>query len=253
MNFLEDIAHRPWPLPRSAWVMHMTWQDLLFAHWPVPAAALRPLVPKTLEIDIFDASAWLGVVPFRMSGVRLRGLPPVPGTSSFPELNVRTYVTAEGKPGVWFFSLDAASRIAVRAARAWFHLPYFDARMESRRNGEEVAYTSWRTPAAAGGAPPADFAARYRPTGDAYRSARGSLEHFLTERYCLYAGDSANADDSRLWRGEIHHQQWLLHPAEAEILRNTMTAPLGLRLPDTRPLLHFACHLNVVAWPPKPV
>jgi uncharacterized protein YqjF (DUF2071 family) len=226
----------------------MTWEDLLFAHWPVPAAALRPLVPPPLDLDTFDGSAWLGIVPFRMRGVRLRGLPAIPGTSAFPELNVRTYVTAEGKPGVWFFSLDAASRIAVRAARAWFHLPYFDARMESWRTGTEVAYSSRRTHR---GAPPAEFAARYRPTADAYSPTRGSLEHFLTERYCLYAGDSANADGSRLWRGEIHHQKWPLQPAEAEIMRNTMTAPLALRLPDTPPLLHFARRLDVVAWPPQ--
>lgn len=247
MNFLEDTAHRPWPLPRSAWAMRMNWENLLFAHWPAPAAALRPLVPRALKLDTFDGSAWLGVVPFRMSGVRLRGLPAVLGTSAFPELNVRTYVTAEGKPGVWFFSLDAASRIAVRAARPWFHLPYFDARMESGTNGEEVAYSSRRIHR---GAAPAEFIARYRSTGGDFRSARGSLEHFLTERYCLYSRDSANADDSRLWRGEIHHQQWPLQPAEAEITHNTMTAPLGLRLPDMPPLLHFARRLDVVAWAP---
>jgi uncharacterized protein YqjF (DUF2071 family) len=228
--------------------MRMTWEDLLFAHWPLPVAALRPLVPRTLELDTFDGSAWLGIVPFRMSGVRLRGLPAIPGTSAFPELNVRTYVTAKEMPGVWFFSLDAASRIAVRAARAWFHLAYFDARMESRTTGAEVAYSSRRTHR---GAPRAEFAARYRPTGDAYRPARGSLEHFLTERYCLYAGDSPPATTDpreRLWRGEIHHQRWPLQPAEAEMTRNTMTAPLGLRLPDTPPLLHFARRLEVVAW-----
>jgi uncharacterized protein len=228
--------------------MRMAWEDLMFAHWPMPAAALRPLVPRALELDTFDRSAWLGIVPFRMTGVRLRGLPQVPGTSSFPELNVRTYVTAEGKPGVWFFSLDAASRIAVRAARAWFHLPYFDARMESRRDGKEVVYTSRRTHR---GAPPADFAARYRARGEVSRSESGSLEHFLTERYCLYAGDSTDADGSHLWRGEIHHQQWPLQPAEAEIMHNTLTAPLGLRLPETLPLLHFARRLDVVAWPPQ--
>lgn len=253
MRLLEDIAHRPWPLPRSAWVLRMTWEDLLFAHWPVPAAALRPLVPKALEIDSFDGSAWLGIVPFRMTGVRLRGLPRVPGTSAFLELNVRTYVTAEGKPGVWFFSLDAASRMAVRGARAWFHLPYFDARMESGRTGAEIAHSSRRTHR---GAPPAEFAARYRPTSDAYRSARGSLEHFLTERYCLYAGNSrvAKTDPKEcLWRGEIHHQPWPLQSAEAEILRNTMADPLGLRLSDIPPLLHFARRLDVVAWWPESV
>ncbi|HEV1995202.1 MAG TPA: DUF2071 domain-containing protein [Candidatus Acidoferrum sp.] len=250
MNSLEETAHRSWPLPRAAWIIRMMWEDLLFAHWPIPAAVLRPLVPSSLELDTFDGSAWLGIVPFRMTGVRLRGLPPVPGTSAFPELNVRTYVSAQGKPGVWFFSLDAASRIAVRAARAWFHLPYFDARMDSRGNGEEIAYSSVRIHR---GAPTADFAARYRQTGEIQRAANGSLEHFLTERYCLYAGDTTNAGDPRLLRGEIHHSPWPLQPAEAEITVNTMTAPLGFRFPDTPPLLHFARRLDVVAWPPRPM
>lgn len=228
--------------------MRMTWEDLLFAHWPVAAAALRSLVPPPLELDLFDGSAWLGIVPFRMSGVRLRGLPAIPGASQFAEINVRTYVTAQGKPGVWFFSLDAASRIAVRAARAWFHLPYFDARMESRRIGEEVAYSSRRTHR---GAPPAEFAARYQPTGQIRRSAPNSLEYFLTERYCLYAVASGEAQNQRLWRGEIHHSPWPLQPAEAGITCQAMTAPLGLRLTNQPPLLHFACRLDVLAWSPQ--
>src|SRR5579859_5771812 len=126
---LEQIAHRPWPLPAGRWVMAQNWHDLLFAHWPLPAAILRPHVPARLEIETFGGQAWLGVVPFRMSGVRLRGTPAVPWLSAFPELNVRTYVVADGKPGVWFFSLDAANPMAVAIARAWFHLPYFRACM----------------------------------------------------------------------------------------------------------------------------
>ncbi len=245
---IEAADHRPWPLPKGSWALAMTWEDLLFAHWPVRVDALRPLVPPALELDTFDGSAWLGVVPFRMTGVRLRGLPAILGVSAFPELNVRTYVTAEGKPGVWFFSLDAASRVAVRTARAWFHLPYFDARMKSRREGEWVEYSSRRTHR---GAPMADFAGRYGPVGGVFLSQKGSLEAFLTERYCLYAAKPAGSSRKRIWRGEIHHAPWPLQPAEAEFESNTMTAPLGLRLPDTPPLLHFARRLDVLAWPPN--
>jgi uncharacterized protein YqjF (DUF2071 family) len=130
---LEQVAHRPWPLPPGGWVMAQIWHDLLFAHWPVPQAVLRPRIPAQLAVDTFDGQGWLGVVPFRMSGVRLRGTPRVPWLSAFPELNVRTYVVADGKPGVWFFSLDAGNAIAVAIARAWFHLPYFRARMSMSR------------------------------------------------------------------------------------------------------------------------
>jgi uncharacterized protein len=155
-------AHRPWPVPHRPWAGFMRWHELLFIHWPVPAGSLRPLIPAGLELETFDGAAWLGVVPFRMSGCRVRGLPPVPGLSAFPELNVRTYVSAEGKPGVWFFSLDAASWLAVRGARWLFHLDYFDARMSVARKGNEIDYRSTRTHRHAR---PAEFAARYRPTG----------------------------------------------------------------------------------------
>jgi uncharacterized protein YqjF (DUF2071 family) len=123
----------------------MSWNDLLFMHWPVPEEALRPWIPPALRLDAFDGSAWLGITPFRMSGTRPRSLPSFPPLSDFPELNVRTYVTAEDKPGIWFFSLDASNTIAVRLARATFSLPYFDAEMSCRVVGEEVRYRSVRT------------------------------------------------------------------------------------------------------------
>lgn len=214
-------------------------------HWPVPVSSLRPLIPDALDIDTFDGSAWIGVVPFRMSGIRARWLPPMPGTSAFPELNVRTYVTSHGKPGVWFFSLDATSKLAVRAARLTFHLPYFDARMSCTRqpDGRTIDYESVRTHR---GAPPATFIARYAPTGPVFRSSPGSVEHFLTERYCLYAADRKN----RLFRAEIAHAPWPLQTAEADTRANTMTDALGIRLPDVPPLLHYADSIDAVAWRP---
>jgi uncharacterized protein len=162
----------------------MTWNDLLFMHWPVPEEALRPWIPPALRLDAFDGSAWLGMTPFRMSGTRPRSLPSFPPLSDFPELNVRTYVTAEDKPGIWFFSLDPSSTIAVRLARATFSLPYFDAEISCRVVGEEVRYRSVRTHR---GAKKARFAGRYRPVGGPSGSRPGTLEHFLTERYCLYS------------------------------------------------------------------
>lgn len=236
------ISHRPWQLPSTRWVMAMSWQDLVFMHWPLPSEQLRPLIPPALEIDTFEGTAWIGVVPFRMTGVHPRFFPVLPWLSAFPELNVRTYVTTQGKPGVWFFSLDAANPIAVRAARWTFCLPYFDAHMAIAPWQGGYRYRSRRMHR---GASPAAFAGWYRPTGPVSHAPAGTLEHWLTERYGLYAADRKG----RVWRGDIHHDRWPLQPAEAEIEVNTMLEPLGLALPQMAPLLHFADRLDVVAWP----
>lgn len=225
--------------------MRQAWHDLLFAHWPVAPAALRPLVPPGLELDLHDGAAWVGIVPFRMSGVRVRGLPPLPGAAAFPELNLRTYVRRGGRGGVWFFSLDAASRLAVRAARAWFALPYFDAEMRcNARDDGTVEYASRRTHR---GAAPAELRARYRPVGAPERAAPGSLAAFLTERYALFT-----VRGGRVLAGEIHHPPWPLQPAAAELERETLAAASGIALPAAPPLLHFARRLDVLIWPLRP-
>ena len=241
---LGRTKHRPYPLPSGPWALSMEWHDLLFAHWPVPADVLRPLIPGSLHLDTFEGSAWLGVVPFRMSGVRPRFLPAVSQVSDFPELNLRTYVSAEGKSGIWFFSLDAHNKVAVRLARATFKLPYYDAEMSCRISGEEVRYRSIRTHR---DAPPARFEGRYRPSGEIFESKRDSLENFLTERYCLYSAD----DRGRVRRGDIHHHMWPLQSAEADMETLDMTGQIGVELPQTDPILHYARRLDVVAWPPR--
>lgn len=243
-TILTQTAHRPWPLLHDPWVMAQTWHDLLFAHWPITAEKLRPLIPSSLRIDTFEGRAWLGVVPFRMTGVRPRGAPALPWVSAFPELNVRTYVTYGGKPGVWFFSLDAANSVAVAAARTLFHLPYFHARMSCVSEGEAIRYRSRRKhPGMASGA----LRARYGPAGPVFHAAPGSIEHFLTERYCLYAATPLGC----ILRCEIHHPPWPLQLAEAEFTENTMPASDGIAAPEGTPLLHFAKRLDVVVWRPK--
>ena len=129
--------------------MRMRWSELLFAHWAVEPEVLRPFIPAGLELELFEGRAWIGLVPFRMSDVAPRMVPAVPGISEFLELNVRTYVTTGGKRGVWFFSLDAASRLAVRAARTFFHLPYYHADMDLQVDGAKVSYRSERRSGAA--------------------------------------------------------------------------------------------------------
>ncbi len=236
--------HRPWAVPAQPWIMEMCWHDLLFIHYPVPTDSLRPLLPPGLTLDTYDGVAWIGIVPFRMSGVRPRLVPPIPGCSAFPELNVRTYVTAEGKPGVWFFSLDATNPLAVEGARLAFHLPYYNARMSADWHGDTIEYDSRRTHS---GAPPATLRARYRPVGPVYRSTPGTLESWLTERYCLYAANR----HSRIWRCAIHHEPWPLQQAELDTDVNTMTDQIRLKLPAVQPLLHFARFIDVIAWLPQ--
>lgn len=232
---------RPWPVPREPWLTGQTWHEVLFAHWRVPTAALRAVVPRSLELDTFEGEAWVGVVPFRMSGVRPRFTPALPWFSAFPELNVRTYVRAEGVPGVWFLSLDAANPVAVAVARNVFALPYFRARMACVRVGGAVRYRSVRTHA---GAPPARFRACYAPLGPVQPVTRASLDEWLTARYCLYAVDSR----SRVWRTEIDHSPWPLQPARAHFSENSMVHAAGIDLPTEPALLHYARRLDVRVW-----
>ncbi|HWY21420.1 MAG TPA: DUF2071 domain-containing protein [Candidatus Acidoferrum sp.] len=235
---LQYAAHRPWPLPLGPWVMKQIWHDLLFAHWPLPAEKMRDLVPAQLALDTFDGQSWVGVVPFHMSGIRAHGLPPIPGLSRFPELNVRTYVTHGGKPGVYFFSLDAANLPAVWAARGFYHLPYFHATMSAEELGGNIHYRSRRLRGAA------EFRGQYRPTTEVRLREKGSIEHWFTERYCLYT-----THRSQVYRGEIHHEQWPLQDAEALVETNTVAAAGGIALPASAPLLHFAHRLEVLIWP----
>jgi len=220
--------------------MTQTWHDLLFAHWPIAAAALRPHVPAAFDLDVFDDQAWIGVVPFLMTNVAPRGIPPVAWMSEFPELNVRTYVRVADRPGVFFFSLDAGSALAVRAARALFNLPYHVASMDVVTQSDGILHRSSRTSRDR----PAEFSAWYRPIGAPRSAPASSLDYFLTERYCLYHVDRRG----RPYRLEIQHPPWSLQPAEADVRVNTMAAASDLALPDIPPLLHFAKRQDVVTW-----
>jgi hypothetical protein len=241
---LPSAAHRPWPLPDRPWIMAQTWETLLFAHWPLPERTLRPLVPPGLVLHTFAGQAWVTVAPFVITGLRPRVAPPIRGLSTFPELNVRTYVTVDDRPGVFFFSLDAGSAAAVTAARALFSLPYFRARFDIGGDHARVVYRSRRIHP---GAPAAEFWAVYLPTGPARPPEPGTLAHWLTERYCLYAVTRSG----RLRRAEIHHLPWPLQPAEADIRVNTLTSGLGFALPGTAPLVHYARRLDVHVWAPQ--
>jgi uncharacterized protein len=238
---VESTAHRPWPMPRAPWLMTQSWHDLLFAHWRVDVSEVRRAVPAAFDLDLFNDEAWLGVVPFHMTNVGLRATPAVPWLSAFPELNVRTYVRVADRPGVYFFSLDAAGWLAVAAARTLLNLPYYTADMTLERRGDGLQYESVRRTRQR-----AQFKATYEPVGDPFAASVGSIEYFLTERYCLYHHNRRGHP----YRLDIHHRPWSLQVARATITMNTMAAVSQLTLNGAPAMLHFARRQDVVAWAP---
>jgi uncharacterized protein YqjF (DUF2071 family) len=222
--------------------MRQDWHHLLFLHWAIVAEQLRRLIPAGLELDLFDGRAYVGLVPFTMTGVRPVWAPAVPGLSSFHETNVRTYVHRAGRdPGVWFFSLDAANPVAVTLARTFFHLPYFHARMRLTLEPEAIAYSSERRGWAV---PRVTSAIRCKPTGSAAPAQVGTLEHFLVERYLLYA-----AHRDRLYRGQVHHSPYPLQTVEVASLDETLLATAGIGRPNDAPLARFARSVRVEVFP----
>ena len=239
---LEETGHRPWPLPGGSWLQGQTWNDLLFAHWRVPAERLRRVMPPSLPLHLDeDGAAWLGVTPFVVSGLRLRGTPPLPWVSRFPELNVRTYVEVGGKQGIYFFSLDAGRAAAVVAARRTYRLPYFHARMRAGKVGARMDYESERIDSSG---PAASFRGSYAPVGP---RTDDDLARWLAERYCAYTVD----DEGRPLRIEIHHPPWPLQPAEGELDAQGMADQIGIEL-EGEPLLHFSARQDTLIWPLEP-
>ena len=243
---LKQVAHRPWSLPTGTWRLRQRWKNLLFAHWPVPAAHVAASLPAGLEPDLFDGHAWLGVVPFSMDHVHTRMLgqstATVPSTTAFHELNLRTYVRSRrtGRAGVFFYSLDCTSPLAVLGARTLFHLPYFLAAIRVTAQDGGIDYRSRRRLVL----PAPVFEASYRPVGLPLAPAMpGSLEHFFTERYALFT-----TSFGKLLAGDIHHLPWPLQAAEAEIRRNELPAAHGFTLPSVAPILHFSRELYVNLW-----
>ncbi len=260
-----SIRNRPAGLP----IMHQNWGKLLFMHWAIDAEVLRPLIPAQLSIDTFDGKAWIGLVPFTMWGIRASFLPAIPGTSAFHELNVRTYVHYQGVPGVWFFSLDALNSLAVWGARTFYYLPYFNAEMKLTQEGNRIDYSSVRQDSMTYGEffagdrsgfaanfdsdrfqllPRAELDIRWSIGEALAESVPGSLEFFLTERYCLYSFHR-----NQIYRSRIFHEPWPLQNATVDSLRSTMIESLGVPQPDGQTLLHYAELIAVDIWPLKNV
>jgi len=236
---LHHLEHRPWLLPTRPWAWRQSWLELAFIHYRVAAASLQAIIPAGLTVQEFDGSAWVGLVPFRMVGVMKRGLPDLPGFSAFPELNLRTYVECRGKPGVWFFSLDAASWPIVVGGRHLFGLPYYLAQMTVRQRAD-----GWHHIISRRRGTNVRFESNYRPTGQSFFAKPDSFEHWTTERYCLYTQRK-----KRLLRIEVHHAPWPLQAGEVECASNGVLKAAGFEPLDENPICHFSTGVHVVSFP----
>jgi uncharacterized protein len=228
----DDVARRPWPLPERPWAQAQTREDVLFCHWPVPLDEVARLLPPELAADTFAGEAWLGIVAFRLSHLRLRGLLPLPGLASVLQLEVQLYVTLDDRPGTWLCSLDSGKRALVEAAKRAHRLPAYRARIETGADGDAVRFEVERDGLA--------FRARYTPAGQASIAAPGTLDHFLCERYRLYT-----ADGGRLYAAELHQAPWRLQPAAATV-EAASVAPVAL---EGEPRLRFSAAHELLVWP----
>jgi hypothetical protein len=253
-SLLYSVAHRPWMPPDSQWLLSQNWNDLLLAHFAIAPEALRRLVPEALTLELYDGAAWLTISPFCTSHMRPSGVPPLPGFSFFPQVNLRTYVTVEGKPGLYYFSVDTASLTAVWGARVFFRMQYWHSKIQvsgatiqaRKATGSAIHFSASRLhgPQAANGA--AKLEVSYAPEGEAERARRGSLDEFLTERYCVYSWNRG-----KFYRTEVHHQPWPLQRVRVEFRANSLADPLGLTLPKEPDVCHFSRSLKMLAWAPE--
>ncbi|WP_147534318.1 YqjF family protein [Bacillus marasmi] len=241
MNLLNDISHRLWPIPSGIWIMKQKWSNLLFAHWPIPEESLRSYIPSSLKIDTFNGAAWLGVVAFVMDGIYLRGLKGFSVTPRFTEVNVRTYVHYNGKPGVYFLSLDVGDKASLMVAKRWYRLPYQPAKSSLKMEDKAVYWENIRRGKSK---IPIEFKGKFVPLSRVYYPEQGTFEHWATERYCLYSKD--NRDN--LYTAEIHHSQWPLQNVEAEIFSNTLFTPFQLQPTESKPIVHFSKGLETIFW-----
>ena len=237
-HIFNDVEHRPWPLADEQWQWRQTWKDLAFVHWEIDESEIRSKIPLQLEIDKYEGKAYIGIVPFRMSGVTKRGYPAPPYFCDFPEINVRTYVMYADKPGVFFFSLDVTSFLAAWFARLFFHLPYYRAKMLVNEIGTSVNYSHSRQDKV--------FEATYGSKGKAVFE-KESFELWLTERYCLYSNDKLG----NIFCADVHHQRWSLETAELKIKANTMLNDFKIR--KQHPSVLFSKSLDVAVYQLKKI
>lgn len=242
MEILRNIDHRPWPLPSKNWIMRQSWRNVLFVHYPVSSEYLRTYIPSSLEIDTYKGTAWLGMVAFMMEGIFPRGLSSISLTPSFSEINVRTYVHFNGKPGVYFLSLDVNDWASYTIARRWYRLPYQRTNISYQQEGETFYFESARKSTAVDS--PISIQIKYTPLSEVYFPKEGTLDHWLTERYCLFSSNKKG----NIFCGEIHHQPWPIQNVKAEINRNTLYTPFKKDNTNLQPLYHFSKGVDTLFW-----
>ncbi|QCR31282.1 YqjF family protein [Lysinibacillus sp. SGAir0095] len=220
------------------WIMKQTWSDVLFAHYPVSRKVLEMLVPTELKVDTFYQTGWVTIVPYLTSSMHLRGLPPVPGMAPYPGFNIRTYVTMNGKPGVYFFSLTAANFLAAYSAKTFFRLPYLYMDMKYKRVKDLVVFESEKKSGL-------QLLCNYKSISAPSHTDNGSLEEWLVERYCVYTISKKGVP----LRADILHEPWLLEKAEAEFHQNTLLSTLNIKQGNEKPILHYARKAVVRFWP----
>jgi uncharacterized protein YqjF (DUF2071 family) len=255
-SLLYSVEHRPWLPPDTHWLFSQSSNDALFVHFPIDPPILRRLVPEALTLDLYDGVAWLTISPVCTSYLRPSGVPPLPGLSFFPQVNLRTYVTMHGKPGIFNFSVDAANLSAVWFARIFFRVQYWHSKIQvsgatlrARNRAETTVHfrcSRLHGPAALSG--PVKFDVAYSPVEKIERIRPGSLDEFLMERYCVYSWNRR-----KFYRIEVHHQPWPLQQASAEIHANSIAEPLGLTLPVNPALCHFSRSLKMLVWAPESI
>jgi uncharacterized protein YqjF (DUF2071 family) len=241
MNILNEISHRPYPLPSKKWIMRQTWSNLLFLHWPISPDTLRPYIPSHLQIDTFDGYAWLGVVAFSVAGIYPRGLSSLSLTPNFPEINVRTYVTCDGKPGIYFLSLDVDDWASYTIAKRWYHLPYSFARIRFQKEEQTFHFESIRKWTANS---PIKFKGEFIPLPEVYYAQKRMLDHWFIERYCLFSSDKRG----NIYCGDIHHCPWPLQKVMTNIKENTLFSPFHFDLTKIKPISHFSRGVDTLFW-----
>ncbi|MBS4188956.1 DUF2071 domain-containing protein [Bacillus sp. FJAT-49705] len=241
MKLINDTAHRPFLLTSENWIMRQTWRNLLFVHWPISPETIREHIHPSLQIDTFNGVAWLGIVVFELEGIYPRGFPPISILPPFPEINVRTYVQYNGKPGVYFLSLDVSDWASYTLAKRWFHLPYHSANISIKQKDLSFHFESIRKKSKIY---PILCKGTFSPLPEVYFPKEGTLDHWLTERYCLFSTNNKG----RIFCGEIHHRPWPLQKANSEIYKNNLFSPFKIDLSGVQPISHFSKGVDSLIW-----
>lgn len=241
-EMLWDSSHRPWPLPKLPWVMRQDWHHVLFIHYPIRVETLRKLVPANLPLDVYDSWGWIGIIPFNTAEVRLRS---IPWATAFPEVNVRTYITIDGKPGVYFFSLDATHLPTVLFASTFCFVPYYHAKIDFQGKDQQQSYrfiSKRRTDQSI-----IQLDCSYAPATESKptRAEKGSFDEWLTERYCFYTTTAKGT----ILRCDILHQPWQLQRVEVDIHANSLLSEQGIAVEQVEPVLHYSQGASVRIWP----